>query len=222
MSKQSKPSEPSGAAAPAETPKLDAVCEHGTAMDVHCCNCHSGFIFDMGHECPALEQSEDTDMVATVTAIVRDADQMFTKSGGSSRHWVRECFLPKLNAAGLRIVPPPAEPQEAPRPDLSALADDLQEAIALMPTHSEPCATCGYDAAGEQRRWRQALDLVRQRIASPQDAAGAPKAAELVDRVRESVEFWRERLISGKVQGIACDMLEDFDSLVNPGEKGRA
>lgn len=24
----------------------DIVCEHGTAMDVHCCNCHSGFLFD--------------------------------------------------------------------------------------------------------------------------------------------------------------------------------
>lgn len=24
----------------------DVVCEHGTAMDVHCCNCHSGFLFD--------------------------------------------------------------------------------------------------------------------------------------------------------------------------------
>ena len=24
----------------------DAACEHGTAMDVHCCNCHSGFLFD--------------------------------------------------------------------------------------------------------------------------------------------------------------------------------
>ncbi len=31
----------------------DAVCEHGTALDVHCCNCHSGFIFDKDHECPA-------------------------------------------------------------------------------------------------------------------------------------------------------------------------
>jgi len=30
----------------------DAVCEHGTAVDVHCCNCHSGFVFDMAHECP--------------------------------------------------------------------------------------------------------------------------------------------------------------------------
>lgn len=24
----------------------DLVCEHGTAIDVHCCNCHSGFLFD--------------------------------------------------------------------------------------------------------------------------------------------------------------------------------
>ena len=28
------------------------VCEHGTALDVHCCHCHSGFIFDLKHECP--------------------------------------------------------------------------------------------------------------------------------------------------------------------------
>ena len=30
---------------------LEAACEHGTAMDVHCCNCHSGFIFDSDHLC---------------------------------------------------------------------------------------------------------------------------------------------------------------------------
>jgi hypothetical protein len=30
----------------------DHVCEHGVAVDVHCCNCHSGFIFDADHECP--------------------------------------------------------------------------------------------------------------------------------------------------------------------------
>lgn len=27
--------------------RADAVCEHGTAMDVHCCGCHSGFLFDV-------------------------------------------------------------------------------------------------------------------------------------------------------------------------------
>lgn len=23
------------------------ICEHGTSMDVHCCGCHSGFLFDV-------------------------------------------------------------------------------------------------------------------------------------------------------------------------------
>jgi hypothetical protein len=36
----------------------DHVCEHGTAMDVHCCNCHSGFIFDRDHECPDPSDGE--------------------------------------------------------------------------------------------------------------------------------------------------------------------
>ena len=35
-----------------ERRRHDIVCEHGTAMDVHCCNCHSGFIFDNYHVCP--------------------------------------------------------------------------------------------------------------------------------------------------------------------------
>ena len=36
-----------------ETEEGEFVCQHGTAMDVHCCNCHSGFVFDYRHECPA-------------------------------------------------------------------------------------------------------------------------------------------------------------------------
>lgn len=31
---------------------VEPTCEHGVAWDVHCCNCHSGFIFDKTHECP--------------------------------------------------------------------------------------------------------------------------------------------------------------------------
>ncbi len=31
-------------------PEHDVVCEHGTAADVHCCNCHSGFVFNPTHE----------------------------------------------------------------------------------------------------------------------------------------------------------------------------
>lgn len=31
----------------------DVVCAHGVAMDVHCCGCHSGFLFD-GASCTCL------------------------------------------------------------------------------------------------------------------------------------------------------------------------
>lgn len=31
---------------PRQNDQGDWVCQHGTAMDVHCCNCHSGFLFD--------------------------------------------------------------------------------------------------------------------------------------------------------------------------------
>lgn len=40
------PSLPSGRKEPHQNDVGDWVCEHGTAMDVHCCNCHSGFLFD--------------------------------------------------------------------------------------------------------------------------------------------------------------------------------
>lgn len=40
-----------------------------------------------------------------VTAVTRRADEQFEKIGGSTRHWVRDCFLPELEASGLTIVP---------------------------------------------------------------------------------------------------------------------
>ena len=41
---------------------------------------------------------------AAITAVVREADQAFESSGGSSRHWVRDQFLPRLATAGWRLV----------------------------------------------------------------------------------------------------------------------
>jgi hypothetical protein len=39
-----------------------------------------------------------------LTAAVREADQAFETVGGSSRHYVRDCLLPALAKAGLKIV----------------------------------------------------------------------------------------------------------------------
>lgn len=45
----------------------------------------------------------DEALIVAVTRVVRAADEAFEKDGGSSRHWVRDHFLPGLEAAGLKI-----------------------------------------------------------------------------------------------------------------------
>lgn len=55
----------------------------------------------MSHD-EAERKTEESEL--QITAVVREADQLFQKVGGSSRHWVRDCFLPLLEKAGLSIV----------------------------------------------------------------------------------------------------------------------
>ena len=44
------------------------------------------------------------DIVRRITAAVRRADDDFERSGGSSRHWVHECFIPALADFGIDVV----------------------------------------------------------------------------------------------------------------------
>lgn len=44
------------------------------------------------------------DDIAALTAAVRKADRDFETAGGSSRHWIRDHFLPELEAAGFQVV----------------------------------------------------------------------------------------------------------------------
>lgn len=44
------------------------------------------------------------EVVAAVTRAIRAADLAFESSGGSSRHWLRDQLLPRLEEEGLRIV----------------------------------------------------------------------------------------------------------------------
>jgi hypothetical protein len=45
----------------------------------------------------------DGDALSALTAIVREADQLFQNVDGASRHWVRECFWPILQREGWRL-----------------------------------------------------------------------------------------------------------------------
>ena len=44
------------------------------------------------------------ELISKVTRAVREANAQFEVTGGSSRHWVRDCFLPALERHELSIV----------------------------------------------------------------------------------------------------------------------
>lgn len=74
-------------------------------------------------------QSENVDIVNDVTAIVREADEVFQRVGGSSRHWTRDCFLPLLNERGIVVM------REAERlllvESLTALVADIESGLLV-------------------------------------------------------------------------------------------
>ena len=45
----------------------------------------------------------DAILLDEITSAVREADDWFKKIGGSSRHWVDDCFLPMLKKRGIDI-----------------------------------------------------------------------------------------------------------------------
>ena len=51
-----------------------------------------------------LEMNDENEIIKLVTHAVRLADRAFQDSGGSSRHWVRDWFLPYLRHEGLIIM----------------------------------------------------------------------------------------------------------------------
>ena len=57
---------------------VDPSCTHGTAWYVHCCNCHSGFIFDLKHECPTEPRSSLEQVLSPAASRDVDGDQMFS------------------------------------------------------------------------------------------------------------------------------------------------
>ena len=43
-------------------------------------------------------------LMAEITSAVRAADERFELEGGSTRHWVRDCFVPELEMRKLEII----------------------------------------------------------------------------------------------------------------------
>jgi hypothetical protein len=51
-------------------------------------------------------------LVMALTEVMREADRKFEKVGGSTRHHVRDCLIPELEAAGLAVVRLPKPPEQ--------------------------------------------------------------------------------------------------------------
>lgn len=68
------PTDPTKTATPQDMAQDEPACKHGIAMDVHCCNCHSGFIFDRYHVCePApLDWFFNASVEDVIGALVED------------------------------------------------------------------------------------------------------------------------------------------------------
>lgn len=52
---------------------------------------------------PKLTLVSNEEACTSITEIMRDADALFSTTGGGTRHYVRDLLLPMLERAGLRI-----------------------------------------------------------------------------------------------------------------------
>ena len=66
--------------------------------------------------------------VAEITEIYRDCDKMFQKTGGSTRHYVRDLFFPLLEERGFLIIKFDEKPKKI---DMDAADVKKQIAISL-------------------------------------------------------------------------------------------
>lgn len=85
-----------------------------------------------------------------ITRAVRAADEAFEKSGGSSRDWVRECFLPALENECLEIV-------NVPEGHTAAVLsrEEVFAVVQIIRSSSWPGTEATYSSVDRQR----ALDV---------------------------------------------------------------
>jgi hypothetical protein len=58
-------------------------------------------LFEPQHQAFRMEPIGQEELITEMTALMREADQVFEKVGGSTRHYVRDVLLPLMEAKGL-------------------------------------------------------------------------------------------------------------------------
>jgi hypothetical protein len=102
-------------------------------------------------------------LVTRITAAVREADRTFERVGGSSRHWVRDCFLPTLEKHGLAVW------EGTRRAIVEEVLRSINE-VAEVSTHWMNA----YPSREEVRQWRDKLATALRPSGSPGQALPPP------------------------------------------------
>ncbi len=179
-------------------------------MDVHCCNCHSGFIFDLKHQCPS--KSEALDYVK----VLQDAKRIVNTSV-LYRKFIDGTPLENDIAVWMAdFVFQQLESLDAPAPDKDdwkARAHTLAQRVTCSEVHEGVlCAPCRIQGAGCLRAWAVNGDWPPSKNAARQVIVLA-----WADALTESLEDWivREaRAISGP-----RTHLQDSEAMIQFGLK---
>jgi hypothetical protein len=126
---------------------------------------------------------DDAERVRLVTRAVREADREFQQSGGSSRHWVRECFLPCLEEEGLAV-----------------LANDLvsgDQDIVDVEAPAEPHAPDG-EVTPVPVRVPRAVGEREELLGVPDDVAHPTSLPHDAGRESRYADAWLEAVASGR------------------------
>ena len=75
------------------------------------------------------EPEEDKELVRRLTGAMREADDLFERAGGSTRHHVQGCLLPVLRCHGLQIVVLPSSREDIKKTVTCSLCGEEAPAI---------------------------------------------------------------------------------------------
>jgi hypothetical protein len=92
---------------------------------------------------------ENSDIISSVTAVMRNADVYFETTGGGTRHYVRDLLLPMLDDAGLQVIHKSAVP---PPPSIGAQDGEAEAHGRFVDGETvtgnwEKCQSCGATTA---------------------------------------------------------------------------
>jgi hypothetical protein len=145
-----------------------------------------------------------------VTAIMREADPIFEKSGSSTRHYVRDLLLPMMEEKGLLIVRKEEAPQPVPAPKVGEedpiltrldiavikekLTDEISEALDIPDGDYDMDYMRGRKAGLE---WALEILLKRDRIpalpATPEtEQPGESEGGEVPEEVKDWIDQYAE------------------------------